>query len=160
MSATYFPPSTSELDAKFLFDGVYRSRPTLTLAERAAFGLRERSEQFKDRARRDVPHGAARECGAKPIAAAPCKLCPTRSRETPMRKPIARGSLVLANNSRRPEPIPRSQADPRRHKPLIDSRPIRFTARLGSVVLSGVVFESRIFTSLRFDQGWVAHEHR
>jgi hypothetical protein len=160
MSATYFPPSTAELDARFLFDGAYRSRPTLTLAERAAFGLRERSEQFKECLSRDFPHRAEREWSTKPIVATRCELRLTRSRETPMRMPIARGPLILPNNSRLLKPIPRSQADPRRHKPPVDSRPIRFTARFGSVVLSGVVFESGIFTSLRIDQDRVAHEHR
>jgi hypothetical protein len=100
------------------------------------------------------------ECSAKPIIATNCQRRLTRSRETPMRMPIARGPLVPAKSPRPRRPIPRSQADPRAHKPQVDSRPIRFTARFGSVVLSGVVFESRIFTSLRIDKDRVAHEHR
>lgn len=160
MSATHFPPSTAELDASFLFDGAYRSRPTLTLAERAAFGLRQRSEPFKECVRRDFPHRTVLECSTKPIIATHCQLRVTRSRETPMRMPIARGTLVPAKNPRLLRPLPRSRVDPRPHKPRVDSRPIRFTARFGSVVLSGVVFESRIFTSLRFNQDRVAHEHR
>jgi len=47
MNATSVPTALAEQDASFLFDGVYRPRGSLTLADKASYGLRERGERFR-----------------------------------------------------------------------------------------------------------------
>lgn len=152
MSETHFPPATSDLDASFVFEGAYRPRASLSLAERAAFGLHD-DAMFAEHMRRlsDGPSLPIPLPGITSKAQCPAQLASAKSASSKGRNRAEPHVVFPTDKWRRGTRLrlSGSSAPKRACKQL----PVRFTLRHGSLVLSGVIFDERIVALIRIRKG-------
>lgn len=149
MSETHFPPATSELDARFVFEGAYRPRASLTLAEREAFGLHDHATFFKQHLRR-APDGPVLPLPASGITSkAHCSAQVALPRYAGNKGVRGAQTDAIFPTDRWCRGTPPRSGESNAPKPVRRQLPVRFTMRQGALVLSGVIFDERIVALIR-----------
>src|SRR5271165_3777724 len=144
------PSSMAELDASFVFDGAYRSRGSMTMAERASYGLGEARSSFAAH----IPLRAHSPCSPQtsigavehPQNESVVSSLPPRRVQGSRRVVIpSGGSTPAATHQRRPSAASHPRRCPRAG--LRRDTPIRFTVKLNDRVLEGVALAGRIIAT-------------
>lgn len=156
MSSACFPPQTGALDGTYLFDTSYRSGGSLSLADRAAYGLSLPGSSFRRELAKSI--GATRRL--LPSMAAPHEMH-TRAPRAPIDsfhsaatsrifKAMAGSAFIAVDERTRSarEGVRRQASESRRARTDL-CMPVRFTVRCGARVLSGVVSRGRVIATLR-----------
>lgn len=155
MGPTTLPPSMAELDASFVFEGAYRSRGSMTLAERASYGLRDEPQPF-------VAHMRYRALGPDlaPVFAGTAEHRQNSCFETarPLLRTQASSQLAITCREIAPSPLRRAATaqckPPRRQRTSSKNDvPIHFTLRLSDRMVEGIVLAGRIFAVRQTTRG-------